>query len=74
MLGFGLMADALGRRGVFIATALLTTVGALGSACVSASPAVVRACGGLGIYAQLALCRFVMGVRRTAHWLSELAV
>ena len=62
MLGFGLLADALGRRGVFIATALLTTLGALGSACVSGEAAVVRALGGMGIYAQLALCRFVMGV------------
>lgn len=44
MLVFGALADALGRRAIFITTALLTTLGAFGSALVrAAAPAPHRA-------------------------------
>ncbi|KAG8461618.1 hypothetical protein KFE25_001222 [Diacronema lutheri] len=54
MVAFGALADRLGRRAMFLLTALLTTLGAVASACARAS--------GPAIYAELAAWRFVMGV------------
>jgi len=58
MLLFGALADKIGRRAMFLLTALLTSLGAIGSACAMAS----EDGSGLSIYVQLALWRFVMGV------------
>lgn len=54
MLLFGALADRLGRRTMFLLTALLTSLGAIASACALGR--------GAGIYTELAAWRFVMGV------------
>ena len=54
-LFFGFFADYVGRRRIFVTTAVFTTIGALGSACAFQTPA-------FSIYQQLALWRFILGV------------
>ena len=53
-LAFGAAADVLGRRGIFIATAIITALASLGAACAWDSPR-------LSIYAMLSLWRFMLG-------------
>jgi|Transcript_35123 PHS family inorganic phosphate transporter-like MFS transporter len=55
MLGFGLAADYIGRRCLFITTAAL--VGVASIACACAGP-----CLGLHVYTVLAIWRFVLGL------------
>jgi PHS family inorganic phosphate transporter-like MFS transporter len=55
-VGFGVFADLIGRKRVFIATCALVIAGALLSGLVT------DAAGSFGIYSQLALWRFVLGV------------
>lgn len=54
-IGFGATADLIGRRKVFIMTCSLVIIGALLSATVQDTET-------FGIYSQLALWRFVLGV------------
>merc|ERR1719436_1277903 len=54
-LAFGYLADALGRRGAFVATAVLLCVSAAGSAC--AAPI-----GDFDVYEVLLMWRFLLGV------------
>ena len=51
-LVFGSLADMIGRRIVFVATVVLISIGALGSAM----------CSGAGVFTQLAICRFILGL------------
>ena len=55
-LGFGAVADLIGRRVVFIVTCLLVILGAI------LSSTVVDIAGPFGIYSQLCLWRFLLGV------------
>jgi len=55
MIGFGAAADVLGRRCLFISTAILVGVASLG--CMCAGPFM-----GLGMYEVLAIWRFVLGL------------
>mmetsp|Transcript_2285 Transcript_2285/g.2047 ORF Transcript_2285/g.2047 Transcript_2285/m.2047 type:complete len:187 (-) Transcript_2285:1290-1850(-) len=55
-IGFGATADLIGRRKVFIMTCSLVIIGALLSATVQ------NTSGSFGIYSQLCLWRFVLGV------------
>ena len=65
-IGFGSLADVIGRRKVFIATCTLVIISALLSASVQDIP------GPFGIYSQLTLCRFFLGVgvggRKSFSW------
>jgi len=54
-LFFGVFADFVGRRRIFIITLVLITVGALGSAASVDTPA-------FSVYQQLAIWRFILGV------------
>ena len=56
-LGFGVTADIIGRRKVFILTCSFVIIGALMSSCV-----IDTTTPGFGIYSQLSFWRFLLGV------------
>ena len=60
----GCLADIVGRKRMFVATALLISVGSIGSSCVShnQSYGFLKYVGLDNIYGQLACWRFVLGL------------
>jgi len=56
-IGFGFFADWVGRRVMFITTAILIVLGAVLSSVVQWG-----SIAGMGLYGQLALCRFLLGL------------